>query len=140
MCKMCIKHVNKGGPSSSKLEPAKLKAPLSITSPDRLKLTIQQQRSQNKQLQSENDILKLQIMKMEKELNINSIAVSDDVSTDILNIMSSSEKKMTPFMELFWQQQKKLFSSSSTGVRFHPMIVRYCLSLATKSPSCYKES
>ena len=42
-------------------------------------------------------------------------------------------------MSLFWQEQKKLFSKSSTGVRFHPMIIRFCLSLAAKSPSCYEE-
>ena len=42
-------------------------------------------------------------------------------------------------MELSWQQQKKLLTCSSNGVRYHPMIIRYCLSLATKSPACYEE-
>jgi len=42
-------------------------------------------------------------------------------------------------MSLFWQQQKKLLKSSTTGVRYHPMIIRFCLSLAAKSPSCYEE-
>ena len=42
-------------------------------------------------------------------------------------------------MKLFWEQQKKLFSSSSAGVRYHPMIICFCLSLAAKSPSCYEE-
>ena len=42
-------------------------------------------------------------------------------------------------MSLFWQQQKKLFSSSRTGVWYHPMIIRFCLSLAAKSASCYEE-
>ena len=42
-------------------------------------------------------------------------------------------------MNLFWQQQKKLFSSSKTGVRYHPMIIQFCLSLVAKSPSCYEE-
>ena len=42
-------------------------------------------------------------------------------------------------MNLFWQQQKKLFSSNRTGVRYHPMIIRFCLSLAAKFPSCYEE-
>ena len=46
---------------------------------------------------------------------------------------------MTPFMDLFWQQQKKLLTRSSTGVRYHPMVIRYCLSLATKSSACYEE-
>ena len=76
---------------------------------------------------------------MEKELNTNSVPVCEDMSQDILSIMCASEKKMTHFMELFWKQQKKLVSSSTTAVRSHPMIIRYCLSLATKSPSCYKK-
>jgi hypothetical protein len=42
-------------------------------------------------------------------------------------------------MNLFWQEQKKLLSNNSTGVRYHPMIIRYCLSLAAKSPACYEE-
>ena len=35
------------------------------------------------------------------------------------SILLASSAKITPFMELFWQQQKKMFSSSATGVRFH---------------------
>ena len=42
-------------------------------------------------------------------------------------------------MKLFWQQQQKLFSSSAKCVRFHPMIIRFSLSLAAKSAFCYKE-
>ena len=42
-------------------------------------------------------------------------------------------------MNLFWQEQKKLLTNNSTGVRYHPMIIRYCLSLVAKSPACYEE-
>ena len=42
-------------------------------------------------------------------------------------------------MNLFWQEQKKILTNNSTGVRYHPMIIRYCLSLAAKSPACYEE-
>lgn len=42
-------------------------------------------------------------------------------------------------MDLFWQQQKKLLTRSSTGERYHPMVIPYCLSLATKSPAYYEE-
>ena len=37
------------------------------------------------------------------------------------------------------QQQKQLFSSRSQGVRYHPMVIHFCLSLAAKSSSCYEE-
>lgn len=61
------------------------------------------------------------------------------MSEDTTSILGSSKKKITPFMELSLQQQKKLLTCSSNGVRYYPMIIRYCLSLATKSPACYEE-
>ena len=42
-------------------------------------------------------------------------------------------------MNLFWQQQQKLFTSNPKGLRFHPVVIRFCLSLAAKSSSCYEE-
>ena len=42
-------------------------------------------------------------------------------------------------MKMFWQEQQKYISSSKKGVRYHPMIIRYCLSLAAKSSSFYDE-
>ena len=116
--------------------PAKPNAPISLTSPDRLKLRSQQERVKYKKVQLEK---KLQLVRMKKEVDSNSINISDDISTDLIDITSNTKTKLTPFMELFWQQQKKLFSKSKTGARFHPTIIRYCLSLATKSPSCYNE-
>ena len=35
---------------------------------------------------------------------------------------------MTPFMKLSWEQQKRLFTSSSSWARCHPVIIRFCLS------------
>lgn len=32
-----------------------------------------------------------------------------------------------------------MFQKSSTGVRYHPVVIRFCLSLAAKSPFCYEE-
>ena len=33
----------------------------------------------------------------------------------------------------------KSMSTSKRGVRYHPMIIRYCLGLAAKSPTVYDE-
>ena len=43
------------------------------------------------------------------------------------------------FKQLLWQEQKKLSSKSICGARFHPMIIRFCLSLSQKSASSYDE-
>ena len=77
---------------------------------------------------------------MRAELVKTNIEVDHELSNDFSKILNSADDaEITPFMKLFWEQQKKLFSSSSTGVRYHPMIIHFCLSLAAKSPSCYEE-
>ena len=75
---------------------------------------------------------------MRSELQKSSINVDHELSNHFAKLLSSANE-ITPFMSLFWQQQQKLFSSSGIGVRYHPMIIRFCLSLAAKSPSCYEE-
>ena len=101
---------------------------------------MQLERKENKQLQKvnvdlhlENEQLKLCLQQISYEITRNSVNVSDYISEDMIKVISNAET-LTPFMQLFWQQQKKLFSTAKTGRRFHPMVIRYCLSLAMKSP------
>ena len=60
---------------------------------------------------------------------------------DFVSIASNCDQsKMPPFMKFFWDEQQKYISSSNTsGVRYHPQIIRYCLSLAVKSPAFYDD-
>ena len=74
------------------------------------------------------------------ELKKSSFSVDHELSGDLIQIFSNADRSnVTDFMNLFWQQQQKLFSSSAKCVRFHPLIIRFCLSLAVKSASCYEE-
>lgn len=80
VCGPCESHMKKQFAYTSvstkrSLKPAKLNAPISLTSPNRLKLQIQQQRVNTRQLQLENEQLKLELTKMEKELSSKSICV-----------------------------------------------------------------
>ena len=84
--------------------------------------------------------LERQLNEMRVELEKTNIEVDHELSNDFSKILNSAnDADITPFMKLFWEQENKLFSSSSKGVRYHPMIIRFCLSLAAKSPSCYEE-
>ena len=74
---------------------------------------------------------------MKKEINEKGVELNSDLSSDIQQIMNENQEKMTPFMKLFWEQQCKGFASKS--MRYHPMIIRFCLSLASKSASAYDE-
>lgn len=113
--------------------PSKPKAPVSKTSPERIKLALQEQRLKCTNLEKK-------LAEMKGEIQKASIPIDEGLSKDIVSILSNiGSQKMTPFMELFWQQQKKMLQTSTKGVRYHPMIIRFCLSLAAKSPSCYEE-
>ena len=113
-------------------EPAHLFSPVSQTAPERIKLTLQMQRFKCAELEQTLEEMKLEIQK-------SSVEVDHQLSQDITSILGKSDMNITPFMDLFWQQRKKLLTRSSAGVRYHPMVIRYCLSLATKSPACYEE-
>ena len=111
--------------------PAKLNAPISITSPERIVLTLQGHRLENRMLQAQIEELKL-------EIHTAARSVSEDLNHDLISIMSSNTN-ITPFMKLFWEEQQKYLKSSKQGIRYHPMIIRYCLGLAAKSPAVYDE-
>ena len=115
------------------LVPAKLNALIKFTSPERLKLTIQNYRSENK-------VLKAEIDDMKREILTKSRPIDDELSKDFISIMSNVDKdEIPPFMIFFWEEQQNYLSSSANGVRYHPMIIRYCLNLASKSPSFYDD-
>ena len=120
--------------SKSVCTPAKLKAPISATSSERLKLTLQIQRQENK-------LLSGKIEELQSALSKSSLPLNDDMHSDFQRIFSDNMDKenVSPFMKLFWKGQQKYLRASKTGVRYHPMIIRYCLNLAAKSPSAYEE-
>ena len=105
-------------------EPAKLNAPVKFTSPERLKLS-----SFNIKSRISRHPLK------------NSRQVSPDLDKDFTTLFSGvDQKEVPPFMKLFWEEHQKYIRASSTSsVRYHPMIIKYCLSLAVKSSSAYND-
>lgn len=119
----------------SKLEvPAKLNAPIKFTSPGRVKLTLQKQRLKCKQLEH-------QIEQMKSALENCSESISPQLGEDLTSIFSkTNQQNIPPFMQLFWEEQQKyLKCSSPSSVRYHPMIIKFCLNLAAKSSSAYND-
>ena len=111
--------------------PLKPKAPISLTSPERIKVAIQSYRIENKMLKSE-------IQNLQNEISKSSMKVDDGLSADLIKIMSNAEKsEVSPFMKFFWEEQKNV--SCKTSIRYHPMIIRYCLALQAKSAAAYNE-
>ena len=116
------------------LKPAKLKAPISLTSPERIKLTMQSFRAENK-------LLKKDIEQLKKEIQTSSVPITSGLNNDMKAVMSKAldENNVTPFMKFFWTEQQNYIQSNPTSVRYHPMIIRYCLALYAKSPSFYED-
>ena len=111
--------------------PAKLNAPISQTSCERLLLTIHEQRSENARLTNE-------IIQIKEELVKLSVPVSDDLNNDFQSIFNNCDH-ISPFMKLFWQEQLKYINSSPKQVRYHPMVIKYCLGIYAKSPAAYEQ-
>ena len=120
--------------SNQILVPAKPKAPVSTTTPKRLKLTLQNPCLEWKQLSE-----RLQEMKL--ELKKNSKPIDKELGNDLVEIFGScDQKKIPPLMKLFWGQQEKYLSySNQCGVWLRPMMIKFCLVSAAKSPSAYEE-
>ena len=69
----------------------------------------------------------------------NSISVNEALEKDLLDIFANNTEEVTPHMKVFWEQQRKLLASPKFGRRYHPHVIRFCLSLHAKSPAAYKE-
>ena len=71
----------------------------------------------------------------------NSKDVDLQLHQDFISLFSGCEEKnVPPFMKLFWEEQKKYNKESkSSSIRYHPMVIKFCLSLATKSSSIYSD-
>ena len=83
--------------------PLKPKVPISLTSPERIQVTIQSYRIENK-------ILKSKIQNLQHEISKSSMKFDDGLSADLIKIMSHADKsKVPPFLKFFWEQQQKYF-------------------------------
>ena len=61
--------------------------------------------------------------------------VNPELNNDLISIFSGTDQqKIPPFMKLFWEEhQRYLICSTSSTIRYHPIIIKYCLSLAAKA-------
>ena len=89
--------------------PAKLNAPISLTTPECLKLTMQMYRIEN------ND-LKAEIQQLQREISKSSLPINADLNEDFISTMHNTDKsKIPPFMTVFREEKQKYISSSKTG-------------------------
>ena len=61
------------------------------------------------------------------------------MEADINSIFQSNYHSLSPFVKMFWEEQKKGFQVNPSGRWYHPMIIRFALSIATKFRDAYDE-
>ena len=76
---------------------------------------------------------------MKNEIASKSIAVPSTISDEVLEIMRLDDNEVSPLVKMLWEQQQFFFSNPTSKMRYHPMVIRFCLLLAMKSASAYDE-
>ena len=95
------------------ITPAKTNVAISQTSSERLKLRIQNYRMRNKEL-------KMKLRQLQEEISKASLLASADLSNDSKTIiLETDQRKISPFIRLFWEEKQKHLQSSQNNVINH---------------------
>ena len=105
------------------MSPAKPNIPFPLTSSERLTLTLQTYRLDNKTVTAE-------ISKFKEEMSKKPVPVDVDLGKYLVTIMSENIKYV-PLLNYFGKSNKNIYLPQETCVQYHHAIIRYCLGLAT---------
>ena len=82
--------------------------------------------------------------KLEAATRIHGVELDEELHRDMQDIMRShahsvSQLKADSFPKIFWQQQMKAASlKDQRGMRWHPLMIKWCLYLRHCSSGCYE--
>lgn len=83
--------------------------------------------------------------RLDRHIQSSGVQVDDTIQSDLLQIMDTHSSMIAQkygeesFQTIFWQQQLKSASAkSSSGIRWHPLIVKWCLYLHHMSSKAYE--
>ena len=64
----------------------------------------------------------MKLEQLQEEISKVSLPVSADLSNDFKSvILETDQRKISPFMRLFWEEQQKYLQSSQNNATYHPM-------------------
>ena len=124
----------------SRTEPSS-HVPYSCLTPDELKARMHRVHEELRRIQKERDRLKLKLSKVCREQGV---CVDDGLHQDLTSIMKNNSQKVlkafhpNSFGHIFWVQQLEATSEDPRGMRWHPLMVRWCLYLRHQSQSAYE--
>ena len=80
--------------------------------------------------------------KLEKLLSMQSISLNPDDHNDMCEIafgQTPGSEKLTMFQKIFWEQQTAAAKKRDPrGMRWHPLMIRWCIYLCHQSPGAYE--
>ena len=114
--------------------PAKTKTPITKTDPLRLKQTLKLQISEILSSQLKCEQVEKKIKQMQEQIQASGVHLPSEIVKDIHTIMSENEDDASPFMKLMWEEQTQALQKQKVS-RCHPMIIWFCLLLASNSAS-----
>ena len=110
-------------------------------------LTTTEMQIRLKLLQQNNQRMARQLMNVRKKLeevsSEKSVTLNGNLSEDLVNIMKlhsatvKSENASHTFRHLFWDQQLQAAKRDPRGMRWHPLMIRWCIYLCHKSSGAY---
>ena len=69
-----------------------------------------------------NKELKMKLGQLQEEISKASLPVSADLSNDFKSIiLETDQRKISPFIRLFWEEQQAYLQSSQNNATYHPM-------------------
>ena len=119
--------------------PALLNAPLRYTNPRKSHISSAKRESRKGRTWNVRTNYSKPKLIVRNEIKTSGIKVDAEFESDIQQIMKNNIDNASPFMKMFWKEQKKAFEDNKNVSKYHPMIIRFCLSLAAKSPSAYED-
>ena len=81
--------------------------------------------------------------RIEEQTAKSGVCLDDGMHDDLKTIIKEEEKNVLElypkdsFLHLFWKHQKEALSKKPKGMRWHPMMVRWCLYLRHQSNIAY---
>ena len=102
---------------------------------------LQEMRTVKNRTQTQLDRIKVQLQKVVEE---EGVEVTEELHSDLKQIVSSHDSQVTAttqpdsFQKIFWEQQQKALSSSKKGMRWHPLMIKWCLYLKHLSSKAYE--
>ena len=127
--------------SSDRTEPHS-HTPYSILSADEMRTRMSKLHSELRRITKQRDRLK---ERLDKSVQENGVTVSECLSCDLKAIMQSEGSKATErdectyFQKVFWQQQALASSKEDArGMRWHPLMIKWCIYLRAHSQGAYE--